>query len=154
MNQMGAHILAQPTVSLCLHRFQDGCADQCEAKQCYHCQGLGHVQADCPTLRISGAGTGGGRCYSCGQPGHLAVRTSASRIPSFSLTESDSGLAQMQAFNPDLHSVLVGGLFLLVEDSPVIFAGDLPEELVVHALLHATSVVDQITMPVTVKRKP
>lgn len=42
------------------------------AKQCYHCQGLGHVQADCPTLRISGAGTGG-RCYSCGQPGHLAV---------------------------------------------------------------------------------
>ena len=42
------------------------------AKQCYHCQGLGHVQADCPTLRISGASTGG-RCYSCGQPGHLAV---------------------------------------------------------------------------------
>ena len=42
------------------------------AKQCYHCQGLGHVQADCPTLRLSGAGTGG-RCYSCGQPGHLAV---------------------------------------------------------------------------------
>lgn len=42
-----------------------------EAKQCYHCQGLGHVQADCPTLRLSG-GTGGGRCYSCGQPGHLA----------------------------------------------------------------------------------
>ncbi len=45
------------------------------AKQCYHCQGLGHVQADCPTLRISGAGTGG-RCYSCGQPGHLAVSIS------------------------------------------------------------------------------
>ena len=43
------------------------------AKQCYHCQGYGHVQADCPTLRISGAGTGG-RCYTCGQPGHLAVR--------------------------------------------------------------------------------
>ena len=42
-----------------------------ETKQCYHCQGLGHVQADCPTLRLSG-GTGGGRCYSCGQPGHLA----------------------------------------------------------------------------------
>ncbi len=44
------------------------------AKQCYHCQGLGHVQADCPTLRLSGgpgpAGTG--RCYSCGQLGHLA----------------------------------------------------------------------------------
>lgn len=43
-----------------------------EAKQCYHCQGLGHVQADCPTLRLSGAGTSG-RCYNCGQPGHLAV---------------------------------------------------------------------------------
>jgi len=41
------------------------------AKQCYHCQGLGHVQADCPTLRISG-GPAGGRCYSCGQIGHLA----------------------------------------------------------------------------------
>ena len=44
-----------------------------EAKQCYHCQGLGHVQADCPTLRLSGTGTSG-RCYNCGQPGHLAVR--------------------------------------------------------------------------------
>ena len=42
------------------------------AKQCYHCQGLGHVQADCPTLRISG-GAGNNRCYSCGQNGHLAV---------------------------------------------------------------------------------
>ena len=41
------------------------------AKQCYHCQGLGHVQADCPTLRLSGAGTSG-RCYSCGLVGHLA----------------------------------------------------------------------------------
>ncbi|KAF3241226.1 hypothetical protein TWF192_009231 [Orbilia oligospora] len=41
------------------------------AKQCYHCQGLGHVQADCPTLRINGGATSG-RCYSCGQPGHLA----------------------------------------------------------------------------------
>ena len=45
------------------------------AKQCYHCQGLGHVQADCPTLRLSG-GPGNGRCYSCGQAGHLAVRDS------------------------------------------------------------------------------
>lgn len=45
-----------------------------EAKQCYHCQGLGHVQADCPTLRLTGTATGG-RCYSCGQPGHLAVRS-------------------------------------------------------------------------------
>ncbi|KAH8720139.1 Zinc finger protein GIS2 [Beauveria bassiana] len=42
-----------------------------EAKQCYHCQGLGHVQADCPTLRLTGNATSG-RCYNCGQPGHLA----------------------------------------------------------------------------------
>lgn len=40
-------------------------------KQCYHCQGLGHVQADCPTLRLSGTGNSG-RCYSCGNTGHLA----------------------------------------------------------------------------------
>jgi hypothetical protein len=45
--------------------------DDATAKQCYHCQGLGHVQADCPTLRLSGAGTSG-RCYSCGIAGHLA----------------------------------------------------------------------------------
>jgi hypothetical protein len=45
--------------------------DKRTAKQCYHCQGLGHVQADCPTLRLSGAGTSG-RCYSCGLAGHLA----------------------------------------------------------------------------------
>ena len=45
--------------------------DRSAAKQCYHCQGLGHVQADCPTLRLSGAGTSG-RCYSCGLTGHLA----------------------------------------------------------------------------------
>jgi hypothetical protein len=24
-----------------------------EAKQCYHCQGIGHVQSDCPSLRIA-----------------------------------------------------------------------------------------------------
>jgi hypothetical protein len=41
------------------------------AKQCYHCQGLGHVQADCPTLRLNGGATGS-RCYTCGQIGHLA----------------------------------------------------------------------------------
>ncbi|KMU87821.1 DNA repair protein RAD51 [Coccidioides immitis H538.4] len=41
------------------------------AKQCYHCQGLGHVQADCPTLRLNGGATSG-RCYNCNLPGHLA----------------------------------------------------------------------------------
>lgn len=73
---MGARNLAQPTVS-CRGWYKEcgvGKVDTAlQAKQCYHCQGLGHVQADCPTLRISGAGLGG-RCYSCGQPGHLAVR--------------------------------------------------------------------------------
>ncbi|PWY77118.1 hypothetical protein BO70DRAFT_363670 [Aspergillus heteromorphus CBS 117.55] len=47
------------------------------AKQCYNCQGLGHVQADCPTLRLNGAN---GRCYNCSQPGHLAVRSSATSV--------------------------------------------------------------------------
>ncbi|CAG8891286.1 unnamed protein product [Penicillium nalgiovense] len=42
-----------------------------ETKQCYNCQGLGHVQADCPTLRLNGGANG--RCYNCNQPGHLAV---------------------------------------------------------------------------------
>ncbi|EEH18839.2 hypothetical protein PABG_01158 [Paracoccidioides brasiliensis Pb03] len=42
-----------------------------ETKQCYHCQGLGHVQADCPTLRLNGGATSG-RCYNCNILGHLA----------------------------------------------------------------------------------
>ena len=152
---MGARILAQPTVSWVLYRdFQCGHTDPPKGKQCYHCQGLGHVQADCPTLRISGAGTGGGRCYSCGQPGHLAVATSASRIRSFSLTVIDSDLAQMQAFNPDLHLLQVGELFLPVEDLPAVFVGALREELVVLALQHATSVADRTTTLVTARRKP
>lgn len=50
------------------------------AKQCYHCQGLGHVQADCPTLRLSGAGTSG-RCYSCGLAGHLARNCPTPGVP-------------------------------------------------------------------------
>ena len=152
---MDVRILAQPTVSWCLHRyFQGGHANVAKAKQCYHCQGLGHVQADCPTLRISGAGTGGGRCYSCGQPGHLAVRSSASHIRTSSLTARDSDLVPMQDFNPDLLSVLAGESYLLAEDLPVDFVGALPEELVVHAPLPATSAVDPITMRVTAKRKP
>ncbi|RMZ88758.1 hypothetical protein DV736_g4010, partial [Chaetothyriales sp. CBS 134916] len=34
-------------------------------------RGLGHVQADCPTLRIAG-GAASGRCYQCGTVGHIA----------------------------------------------------------------------------------
>lgn len=60
----------------------------------------------------------------------------------------------MQAFNPGLHLVLVGELFLPVEDSPAVFAEALREGLVVLALQHATSVVDRTTMLVTVRRKP
>ena len=60
----------------------------------------------------------------------------------------------MQAFNPDLHSVQVAELFLLVEGSPVLFVEALQEGLVVPALQHATSVVDRTTMLVTARRKP
>lgn len=46
-----------------------------KSKQCYHCQGLGHVQAECPTLRLSGGGPGASnRCYNCDSIGHMAVR--------------------------------------------------------------------------------
>jgi cellular nucleic acid-binding protein len=43
-----------------------------KAKQCYHCQGLGHVQAECPTLRLSGGSGANNRCYNCDTVGHLA----------------------------------------------------------------------------------
>lgn len=46
-----------------------------KAKQCYHCQGLGHVQAECPTLRLNGGAPGlSNRCYNCDGVGHVAVR--------------------------------------------------------------------------------
>ncbi|KAF2493900.1 hypothetical protein BU16DRAFT_528093 [Lophium mytilinum] len=71
---MDAHTPARPRVRFPItHAHSVPSLTYSAAKQCYHCQGLGHVQADCPTLRLSGAGTSG-RCYSCGQPGHLAVR--------------------------------------------------------------------------------
>lgn len=60
----------------------------------------------------------------------------------------------MQVSNPDLHSVEVGELFLLVEDSSAVFAEALREALVVPALQHATSVVDRTTMLVIARRKP
>lgn len=81
------------------------------------------------------------------------MRFPAFRIRLFSLTVIDSDLAQMQVFNPDLHSVQVGELFPLVEDSLAAFAEALREGLAVHALQHATSVVDRTTMLVTVRRK-
>ncbi|CAG8474856.1 11502_t:CDS:2 [Cetraspora pellucida] len=48
-------------------------ANQCpqprtaDAKQCYSCGG-----ADCPSVRVNGSGSAGGRCYNCGRFGHLA----------------------------------------------------------------------------------
>ncbi|EJD01647.1 uncharacterized protein FOMMEDRAFT_30286 [Fomitiporia mediterranea MF3/22] len=38
-----------------------------EKKQCYYCRGVGHIQADCPTLKIQG-----NKCYNCGLSGHYA----------------------------------------------------------------------------------
>ena len=73
---------------------------QTAAKQCYHCQGYGHVQADCPTLRISGAGTGG-RCYTCGQPGHLAVSFLCMTFSSDFLTKLEAILHQYSKWWPD-----------------------------------------------------
>ncbi|KAL9136371.1 MAG: hypothetical protein Q9175_002420 [Cornicularia normoerica] len=62
-------------------------------------------------------------------------------------------LVANRVFNPDLHSVQVGELFPLVEDSLAAFAEALREGLAVHALQHATSVVDRTTMLVTEKRR-
>ena len=70
MSPTSALLPGQPIVSIA-HTNGEARTDRYTAKQCYHCQGLGHVQADCPTLRISGQAAGG-NCYSCGQPGHLA----------------------------------------------------------------------------------
>src|SRR5438270_13809883 len=76
------------------------------AKQCYHCQGLGHVQADCPTLRLSGAGASG-RCYACGQPGHLAV---SSPIREAYEIATDDDVRSAHAPTPGFNKALVEAL--------------------------------------------
>ncbi|KAI1318836.1 hypothetical protein EDD11_005682 [Mortierella claussenii] len=44
-----------------------------DSKQCYSCGGVGHIQADCPSIRIArNAGGASGRCYNCGMFGHMA----------------------------------------------------------------------------------
>ncbi|KAM7223041.1 hypothetical protein V8F06_001597 [Rhypophila decipiens] len=52
-----------------------------EQKQCYSCQGMGHVQADCPTLRLNGASPANRTCYNCGQPGHFARDCTNQSVP-------------------------------------------------------------------------
>ena len=67
-----------------------------KAKQCYHCQGLGHVQAECPTLRLNGGAPGlSNRCYNCDGVGHVAVRFlfSAEVVVRTMLTSSCSATA-------------------------------------------------------------
>lgn len=81
---MAALILEQPIVRKWWLNSRSALTRE-KAKQCYHCQGLGHVQADCPTLRISGGATSG-RCYSCGQPGHVAVRCTVVELRTCRLT--------------------------------------------------------------------
>lgn len=115
-----------------------------EAKQCYHCQGLGHVQADCPTLRLSGAGAGGGRCYNCNQPGHLAVRRSHLYIFVRSLT--------FHSAHAPTHRVKVS-VAEARRPAAVVSAVSAEVASAVAPRL-ATSVVAPITSPGTVKRKP
>ncbi|KLO98609.1 hexamer-binding protein HEXBP [Fusarium fujikuroi] len=57
-----------------------------EAKQCYHCQGLGHAQAmkcyacgklghisrDCTAPNGGPLNTAGKTCYQCGEAGHIS----------------------------------------------------------------------------------
>ncbi|KAK4686447.1 hypothetical protein P7C73_g3681, partial [Tremellales sp. Uapishka_1] len=50
-----------------------------DGKQCYACGGVGHVKADCPSMRAAGFGGAPGfggplgqKCYTCGRPGHIA----------------------------------------------------------------------------------
>ena len=113
-----------------------------EAKQCYHCQGLGHVQADCPTLRLSGAGTSG-RCYNCGQPGHLAVGFKGYKIGRTLLMGISSALAPAQLVQ-DRFQVAVVSVDHLVVDLVVdsLLVVDLQVALV---QLLATSAVVQTT---------
>lgn len=117
-----------------------GLVDGIAAKQCYHCQGLGHVQADCPTLRLSG-GTSG-HCYSCGRPGHLAV--SLASLSSGSNDHTDRGSATaLHLASP----VWVAAVLLW----DVVASQRVEVSLPTTVQPCATSVVDPTTSPETVK---
>lgn len=135
------------------------CANMCFplAKQCYNCQGLGHVQADCPTLRLNGGSNG--RCYNCSQVGHLAV----SRVPGIELVTGSDGMSDIYCsvfFSATalllllvlvpvpVLALLVVELVVLVVVSPVVSALDMVPTLV---LPLATSAVVPTTSLVTAR---
>lgn len=115
-----------------------------EAKQCYHCQGLGHVQADCPTLRLTGAGSN--RCYNCNQPGHLAVSQNTRQNFSHHVDIDPSVIARARG-----PLVLAVALLSAAVDSRVALAAVDSKRV---ALLLATSAVDPTILLVTAKRRP
>lgn len=146
MSQADALIRGPPRVRARWQREERAEVDHGTAKQCYHCQGLGHVQADCPTLRLSGAATSG-RCYSCGQPGHLAVcRIFRLGIPPTVLT-SHSAHVQPQA------RVLAAVLPLPVAATAVVVASVVDTQAD-RDQQRATNVADRTTSRETVKPKP
>lgn len=115
----------------------------CLAKQCYNCQGLGHVQADCPTLRLNGGSNG--RCYNCSQVGHLAVSPFFHKLDYIADGEADISLSSATVLS--LLPVLVA-LLLPVEDSPVVSVVD---SVVTLALPPATNAVALTTSLVTAR---
>lgn len=120
MSPTAARIPAPPNVRNRWHRFDiarslylaEAMAEMSSvrpAKQCYHCQGIGHVQAACPTLRLAGSNPGVA-CYHCGQPGHLAV---------CSLARSSPGWRMAAAAHAGQRTCMNGGLPRVVQPVPV-----------------------------------
>ena len=102
------------------------------------------MQADCPTLRLSGAQSGG-RCYTCGQPGHLAVSGSQHQLEE-PTNIFHSVLARVPVFK--LAQALVVEPWFRAADMGVAF-GEV--SLVALVLRHVTNAVGPITTPEIVK---